>query len=80
MLLTNSIIPIIIVIGATVFFLTAVILNGITKTPENIELPEQCGSCPSASCGIKLHNSPKKETLKEFYEKCEENNINEEKN
>lgn len=70
----------IVVFIVIIFFLGAVILNGITKSPDNIELPEQCSSCHSNSCFIKFDKNPKpKETIQEFYKKCEENDANKEK-
>lgn len=69
----------IVVFIVIIFFLGAVILNGITKTPD-VELPEQCSTCHSNSCFIKFDKNPKpKETIQEFYKKCEENDANKEK-
>lgn len=59
------------------FFLGAVILNGLTKKPDNIDLPEQCNTCNSVSCQIKFDNKEKpKETIIEYYKNCEGTNGN----
>lgn len=69
----NIFVSAIIIFSVVIFFLLAVVLNGITKTPDNVELPEQCSSCHSNSCFIKFDKQPKsKETIQEFYKKCEE--------
>lgn len=69
----NIVVNIIIVFAVIVFFFVAIVLNGITKTPENVELPEQCSSCDSLSCSIKFDRKEKtKETIEEFYKNCAE--------
>jgi biopolymer transport protein ExbD len=65
-----------VVFAVIIFFLVAVIINGLTKTPD-VELPEQCNNCQSSTCHIKFDKNPKpKETIQEYYKKCEENNAN----
>lgn len=66
-----------IIFGVILFFLLAVIANGLTKSPDNVELPEECSSCHNNSCMIKFDKGPKsKETIQEFYKNCEEPNAN----
>ncbi len=73
-MILNVYIQIIIVFSVILFFLLAVIINGLTKSPDNIELPEQCSTCSSDSCFIKFDRKPKtKESIEEYYKNCEEN-------
>ncbi|MFA7434748.1 MAG: hypothetical protein WC006_00100 [Bacilli bacterium] len=77
----NIFVSIIVVFSVIMLFFLAVIVNGLTKKPDNVELPEQCSSCNNNSCYIRFDDSPKpKETIQEFYKKCEENNANTEAN
>lgn len=69
----NIIVNIIIVFSVIIFFFLAVIANGLTKAPENIELPVECHTC-SNSCIIKFDRGTQtKESIQEFYQNCEEN-------
>ncbi|HHX00622.1 MAG TPA: hypothetical protein GX740_04900 [Acholeplasmataceae bacterium] len=63
-----------IIFGVVILFMVAVILNGLTKRPDNVELPEKCSSCTS-SCVIRFDDKPRtKESIVEYYRNCEANN------
>lgn len=80
MLLSGILVGALIIFGVIILFMVAVILNGLTKSPENVDLPEQCSNC-NCSCAIKFDKTPKtKESIIEYYKNCEANNESQQKN
>lgn len=73
--LSNSIVPILLVIGSIVMFLGSFMLNKKTKLPKDVEAIDKCNTCFSESCVIKTSDIDKiKEELREQINNCEENN------
>jgi len=54
MFLASIVIQGLIIVGLVILFLLVTILNRKTKTPDNVELPEQCRTCASSTCMISL--------------------------
>jgi len=78
MILNNIFVNALIIFGVIVFFLVAVILNGLTKSPNGDKLPEKCKTC-NCECIVKFDRNAKKESLIEYYKNCEGNNASQEK-
>lgn len=73
MFLASIVIQGLIIIGLVILFLLVTILNRKTKTPDNVELPEQCRTCASSTCMISLKKveEMKKEILEQIRQECE---------
>lgn len=79
-MILNILVSAIIIFAVIMFFLLAVIVNGLTKSPDNVELPEKCSSC-TTNCHIRFDSKPRsKESIIEYYKNCEENNAKQEAN
>ena len=78
-LLSKLVIQILIILGVVIVFLVSFYLNLKTKAPKGFENNEKCSSCESTTCMIKLTDVElKKEEMKEYYEKCKEDETNDE--
>ena len=68
MFLASIVIQGLIIVGLVILFLLVTILNRKTKTPDNVELPEQCRTCASSTCMISLKKveEMKKKSLNKF--------------
>lgn len=73
MFLASIVIQGLIIVGLVILFLLVTILNRKTKTPDNVELPEQCRTCASSTCMISLKKveEMKKEILEQICQECE---------
>jgi len=73
MFLASIVIQGLIIVGLVILFLLVTILNRKTKTPDNVELPEQCRTCASSTCMISLKKveEMKKEILEQIRHECE---------
>ncbi|HOA64124.1 MAG: hypothetical protein GX203_01405 [Acholeplasmataceae bacterium] len=73
MFLASIVIQGLIIVGLVILFLLVTILNRKTKTPDNVELPEQCRTCASSTCMISLKKveEMKKEILEQIRQECE---------
>lgn len=76
-LLSKLVIQILIIVAVVLVFLVSFYLNLKTKAPKGFENNEKCSSCESTTCMIKLTDvNAKKEELKEYYDKCKEEENN----
>jgi hypothetical protein len=57
--------------GIIIIFVLSFLLNRNTKMPEGTELPEECNTCKSASCMIKVSTvEDRKNQLKQYLEEA----------